>query len=254
MIVVTMLAKKLKKETEIVPTLVAVIGIIEYFAILFQIWMCIIFDAPRYLAFTLGAFGIQILLNIYNWYYIKNSVSASDAMKKEKLSQKKVKQLSEEFRKKQKRKEAYDRMMNKYEAGKSTSRTPLLDDQNEGGMIEMIELYDDLGESISQNGSDQEQFEGGDKKTKFSEQFLLNNKIYQDGEDFYIEKMIEDKGFNKWVNAYDQTAKIIKWVSLICTFKFYRMSYSYFMGRKQFLVLYQKKKFKKHTVTMTMLS
>lgn len=32
-----------KKETEIIPSLVASIGVIEYFAILFQIWMCIIF-------------------------------------------------------------------------------------------------------------------------------------------------------------------------------------------------------------------
>ena len=47
---------------------------------------------------------------------------------------------------------------------------------------------------------------------------------------------------------------MIKWVSLLITFKFYRMTYTHFMGSKNFLVLYQKKKFKKHTVVLTLLS
>ena len=46
----------------------------------------------------------------------------------------------------------------------------------------------------------------------------------------------------------------IQWTALIITFKVYRLTYSYFMGRKQFLVLYQKKKFKKHTIVVTLLS
>jgi hypothetical protein len=66
--------------------------------------------------------------------------------------------------------------------------------------------------------------------------------------------MIEDKGFNKWVQAQDQTFKVIKWVALVLSFKFYRMTYSFFMGSKQFLVLYQKKKFKKQTVMFTLIS
>jgi hypothetical protein len=32
-----------KKETEIIPSLIAAISVIEFFAILFQIWMCAIF-------------------------------------------------------------------------------------------------------------------------------------------------------------------------------------------------------------------
>ena len=58
----------------------------------------------------------------------------------------------------------------------------------------------------------------------------------------------------KWEDAYDRTAVLIKWVSLLASFKFYRMTYSFFMGRKQFLVLYQKKKFKKMLVVQTLFS
>jgi len=70
----------------------------------------------------------------------------------------------------------------------------------------------------------------------------------------YQTKIIEDKGFNKWTGAYDRTAIAIKWISLIINFKFYRMCYCFFFGYKQFLVLFQKKKFKKHTVLATLLS
>lgn len=75
-----------KKETEIIPSLIASISVVEYFAILFQIWMCAIFRQPRYLAFTLVAFGVLCLLNIYNMYYIKTNVASRDARKQERLS------------------------------------------------------------------------------------------------------------------------------------------------------------------------
>jgi hypothetical protein len=89
---------------------------------------------------------------------------------------------------------------------------------------------------------------------KFSKEFLESQKIIQKGKDLFQIKIIEDKGFNKWTNAYDKAALTIKWVSLIINFKFYRMCYCYFMGKKSFLVLFQKKKFKKHTVLATLLS
>ena len=91
-----------------------------------------------------------------------------------------------------------------------------------------------------------------------SEQFLTDNGLIKKGSaekpEYYQEKDIEDRGFTKWVDAYDRTAVAIQWISLFITFKVYRMTYSYFMGRKQFLVLYQKKKFKKHTIAVTLLS
>jgi hypothetical protein len=78
--------------------------------------------------------------------------------------------------------------------------------------------------------------------------------ITKDGQFYYQEKLIEDKGFNKWKNAYDRTYSVVKWVSLLITFKFYRMTYSFFMGRKQFLIFYTKKKFKKITVVVTLMA
>ena len=138
------------------------------------------------------------------------------------------------------------------------------------------------GDSLSQRGSDSEddddqyyvdstssdeEYEGGaaplvkpeDAKAgattgKFSDDFLNAQHIHYKGKFLYQTKIIEDKGFNKWVDAYDSTAEVIKWISLFINFKFYRMTYSFFMGRKQFLVLFQKKKFKKHTVMLTLLS
>lgn len=85
------------------------------------------------------------------------------------------------------------------------------------------------------------------------QQFLDRMKIVRSGGDYYTYKPITDKGFNKWTNAFEGSAFWIKVMSLLVTFKFYRMTYSFFMGRKQFIVLYQKKKFKKATVMQTML-
>ena len=104
----------LKKETEIIPSLIAAVSIVEFFAILFQIWMCAIFLYPRYLAFTLVSFGVLIMLNIYNLYYIKTSVASSDARAQERLSQKKVKKLIEDYKKAEKRRAAYAKAMDKY--------------------------------------------------------------------------------------------------------------------------------------------
>ena len=67
--------------------------------------------------------------------------------------------------------------------------------------------------------------------------YLENNRIIKKGNLYYQEKVIEDKGFIKWSEAYDTTAKVIKWVSLLISFKFYRMTYSFFMGRNQLLII-----------------
>lgn len=75
--------------------------------------MCAIFIQPRYLAFTLFAFGILMILNIYNMYFIKTNVASKDARKQEKLSQKKVKKMIEDYKKKEKRRLAYAKAMDK---------------------------------------------------------------------------------------------------------------------------------------------
>lgn len=290
-----------KKETEIIPSLIASISVVEYFAILFQIWMCAIFQQPRYLAFTLFAFGVLVLLNIYNMYYIKTNVASRDARKQEKLSQKKVKRLIDEYKRKKKRSEAYAKAMERYQRKKQ--QTGGADDKDgykplagkptdvdadqiaEGGSVDeffvnmvarkranMRKVYDlddlsDPGSSISQKeleemkaeldelkdeleespevcsssdedeDADEEEYEGGSSALIIpSNAFLKDNNIIKKGSDskpeYYQEKDIEDKGFNKWVDAYDRTAVAVQWVALIITFKVYRLTYSYFMGRK----------------------
>jgi hypothetical protein len=56
------------------------------------------------------------------------------------------------------------------------------------------------------------------------------------------------------MTTFETTAATIKWVALIVNFKFYRMTYSYLFRKNNFLVLYQKKKFKKHTIVISMIS
>lgn len=70
----------------------------------------------------------------------------------------------------------------------------------------------------------------------------------------YKVQNIQDLGFKKWTDAFDDTFSLVKWVSLFINFKFYRMTYSFFMGKKNFLVLFQKKKFKKHIILTTLIS
>lgn len=79
------------------------------------------------------------------------------------------------------------------------------------------------------------------------------NIIVENG-NYYQMKNIKDKGYIKWSEAFDDTAKYIKIIALIINFKTYRLTYCFFFGRKQFLCLYQKKKYKKFMVTATLLS
>jgi hypothetical protein len=290
--------------------------------------MCAIFLQEQYLYLTLFSFGVLMILNIYNMYYIKNNVASRDARKQEKLSQKKVKKMIEDYKKKEKRRAAYAKAMEKYQrkkkhvesaGGGKGAYKPIDGDADnvdgdlaEGGAVDPYflkvavahkrvnlrntrnKVYDldelsDPGSSISQreleemhkeidemdrwseesfssddddDDSDSDnQYEGGKKTGALvlpSERFLEENGLIKKGSDakpeYYQEKDIEDRGFNKWVDAYDRTAVAIQWISLFVTFKVYRMTYSYFMGRKQFLVLYQKKKFKKHTICVTLIS
>lgn len=264
---------------------------------------------PRYLGFTLFAFGVLMILNIYNLYYIKTNVASRDARKQEKLSQKKVKKMIEDYKKKEKRRAAYAKAMEKYQrkkkhvaaaGGGKGGYKPIDGDADniegnlaEGGAVDPYflkvavahkrvnmrnnrnKVYDldelsDPGSSISQreleemhkeidemdrwsmesfssddddddDDSDSDnQYEGGKKNTGTlvlpSERFLEENGLIKKGSDakpeYYQEKDIEDRGFNKWVDAYDRTAVAIQWISLFITFKVYRMTYSYFMGRK----------------------
>ena len=280
LVITVLIAKKLKKETEVIPSWIGLISVLEALAILFQVYLSFIFEGYKYLAFSTVALVVLIATNIFNFFYVKNSVMSPDATKKEKLKKKKVKEIIDTLMKKQKRAQNYADRQSKIqskrehvERKKEKSKQQLnenSEEEKEGGEIEMqyINMYSDIGESISQRGaqsdysSDDLEFEGGGKKfyeklgitEEALDRYLQQEGIVREGEDFYQYKLIEDKGFNKWVQAQDQTFKVIKWASLFFSFKVYRMTWSYFMGRKQFLILFQKKKFKKMTVVLTLLT
>lgn len=80
---------------------------IETAAILFNMLVSVYDEAFKYTAFLVLAFVVTIVVNIYNWWYIKNKVLDENAQKEDKLSQKKVKVLLEEFKKQLARKEKY---------------------------------------------------------------------------------------------------------------------------------------------------
>jgi len=193
--------------------------------------MAIIFDGTKYLWFTVFALVITIVLNLYNFWFIKNNVMSAVAKKKVKLSQKRVKEIYADEMNRKKRREAYERAMLKSEAKKSGKK------------------YVDPKPKETLTDAEKKK-----NKNLLSDETLLQFDILKEKDGYYQYKIIEDKGFNKWYEAYTDVAKIIQKVGLFVNFKFYRMTYSYFLGRKCFLVLYQKKKFKKHVVTTTIMA
>lgn len=54
---------------------------------------------------------------------------------------------------------------------------------------------------------------------------------------YYRYKNIQDLGFKKWKEAYDGTFKWIRRASFV-SFKAWRMSYSFFLGSKQFFCIF----------------
>jgi hypothetical protein len=59
-----------------------------------------------------------IILNVVNYFYVKNNVMSADAMKKVRLSQKKVKEIYIDQEAKDKRRKNYEKAMAKHEAKK----------------------------------------------------------------------------------------------------------------------------------------
>lgn len=64
MVMTVFIAKKLKKETERIPSIIALLGVIQFFAIAFQVFLCAFYDNKKYLYFTLIAFVVLIGINI----------------------------------------------------------------------------------------------------------------------------------------------------------------------------------------------
>jgi hypothetical protein len=79
MVITVFIAKKLKKETERIPSIIALLGVIQFFAITFQVFLCAYYKNQKYLIFSLIAFLILIAINIQNAWYINTNVRAQDA-------------------------------------------------------------------------------------------------------------------------------------------------------------------------------
>lgn len=106
-VVIGFIAKKLKRESQVIPFIIAFCGIIEWLAIVFQMYLCSFYLEWKYFGFCALAFIVMMILNLANYFYIKNSVVAKDALKKVRLSQKKVDQLKKDKKKKDLRDKKY---------------------------------------------------------------------------------------------------------------------------------------------------
>jgi hypothetical protein len=87
-LVVGFVVRKLKRETQIIPFVIAICGIIEWLAILMQIYLCSFYFEWKYMGFCGVAWLVLMSLNVANFVYINTNVVATDAEKKVKLSQK----------------------------------------------------------------------------------------------------------------------------------------------------------------------
>jgi hypothetical protein len=85
------IAKKLKRETKVIPFAIAMWGMIQWLAILMQIYLCSFYLEWKYMGFCGIAWIFLMCLNLANYLYIQSNVVATDAEKKVKLSQKKLK-------------------------------------------------------------------------------------------------------------------------------------------------------------------
>lgn len=76
---------------------------------------------------------------------------------------------------------------------------------------------------------------------RVADRYLRKEQIYREGSvgdrAYYRYKNIQDLGFKKWKEAYDQTFKWIRICSFV-SFKAWRMSYSFFLGSKQFFCIF----------------
>jgi len=95
--------KRFKRETNLITSLIALIGCIETLSIMFNLWMTVYHSMWKYAAFAAISLTVLYILNLYNYWYIAKKVQAPDAQKVEKLSQKKVKDILLEILKKEKK-------------------------------------------------------------------------------------------------------------------------------------------------------
>lgn len=221
------IAKRLKRESQMIPFIIAFCGIIEWMAIVFQMYLCSFYNEWKYFGFCALAFIILMILNLANYLYIQNNVVATDAEKKVRVSQKKVDELKKEKKKKDLRDKKYQARV--AEAQKNLPSKKKADESNvgnEGGEIELRRFYDtsssdeqydggyDL-DNLSDSGSGNSQKEGGSESDYSSDSETFEDMVQFEGGCFggkkkltkeeleeaeREQKMLTDMGLIKEVN------------------------------------------------------
>lgn len=69
-IITIMIVKILKKETNRVPSMIAFLGVVEFFSTVFQIYLSIEFGEWKSLGLTSVAFLVMMILNFYNLWFV----------------------------------------------------------------------------------------------------------------------------------------------------------------------------------------
>jgi hypothetical protein len=92
-VITILISKKLKKETEPIPSIVAMVSVVEWIAILFQIYLTALFQQDKYLYICLFALFNLYMINIFNFCYVRNNVLSKTATKKDRLNQKQLKAI-----------------------------------------------------------------------------------------------------------------------------------------------------------------
>ena len=90
-----LIAQRLKKETVVISSVIALVSVLEFFAICFQIFLSIIFKESKFVYISVFSLVVYIAINIFVYLYVKNNVISADAIKEEKLSKKKMKGIDD---------------------------------------------------------------------------------------------------------------------------------------------------------------
>lgn len=103
--------------------------------------------------------------------------------------------------------------------------------------------HDPTGAFINKDGDTKENVKNAfGVLQRVADRYLRKDQIYREGSGgnraYYRYKNIQDLGFKKWKEAYDQTFKWIRILATLVSFKVWRMSYSFLLGSKQFFCIF----------------
>jgi hypothetical protein len=105
--------------------------------------------------------------------------------------------------------------------------------------------------------SSEDKYAHDPRKEGVEDEFMREHKLQHNGKGGY-EKVtsIHDGGFERWAESNDRNRvyPTINVLGVIINFKFWRLAWSHFMGKSCFVLLVEKKKFKKKTVVLTLVS